>query len=335
MNLSIRKLEPLLEPIAASLCAAALAALIPSAGIAGHAAQIELRAFESITLSDRAFLDGDDEEHAPVLLTGELRIPTPGTQRLPAVVLVHGSGGISGYIADWAEELNAQGYATFMIDGFSGRGLASVLADQALLGRLNLIVDAYRARELLAVHPRIDAARIALVGFSRGGQAALYAAMLRFQQLHAQGGSAPFAAYAAFYPDCGTEYREGTSVTRAPMLIVHGSADDMNPVAPCRAHVEQLRAAGSDVRLMELEGAHHVFDWPALAEPLRIPSAVTMRGCRLLEVDRGRILNRVTGRPFTYSDPCVERGATFAYDAEAHEAARAALRELLATAFAQ
>lgn len=65
-----------------------------------------------------------------VTIAGELRIPTPGDDRLPAVVLLHGSGGVSGYVADWARELNATGLATFLIDGFTGRGIASTLNDQ-------------------------------------------------------------------------------------------------------------------------------------------------------------------------------------------------------------
>jgi hypothetical protein len=47
-------------------------------------------------------------------------------------------------------------------------------SNQALLGRLNFILDIYRALEVLASHPRVDPGRTALMGFSRGGQAALY-----------------------------------------------------------------------------------------------------------------------------------------------------------------
>jgi hypothetical protein len=50
-----------------------------------------------------------------------LRIPRPGTDRLPAVILVHGSAGIGGNVDYWQQQLNGIGVATFIIDDFAGR----------------------------------------------------------------------------------------------------------------------------------------------------------------------------------------------------------------------
>jgi dienelactone hydrolase len=60
-----------------------------------------------------------------------------------------------------------------------------------------MIGDTYRALELLATHPRIDPARIGVMGFSKGGGVALYAAMTRFQRRHGPAG-AKFAHHIAF-----------------------------------------------------------------------------------------------------------------------------------------
>ena len=46
-----------------------------------------------------------------------------GTGSTPAVILMHGSSGISGMENDWVRMLNDLGVATFMIDSFTGRGL--------------------------------------------------------------------------------------------------------------------------------------------------------------------------------------------------------------------
>jgi dienelactone hydrolase len=94
-----------------------------------------LHSFPSLTLSDQQFLNGDANAK-PVTVTGEFRI-AQGSGRLPVVVLIHGSGGIGANIEPWAQQFNAMGISTFLIDGFTGRGLTSVNTDQAMLGRLN------------------------------------------------------------------------------------------------------------------------------------------------------------------------------------------------------
>jgi len=64
----------------------------------------------------------------------------------------------------------------------------------AQLPRLAQAEDAFRALAILSKHPRIDPARIMVMGFSRGGQNALYASLKRFHRLHASPGT-EFAAY--------------------------------------------------------------------------------------------------------------------------------------------
>jgi dienelactone hydrolase len=84
------------------------------------------------------------------------------------------------------------------------------------------------------------------MGFSRGGQAALFASLNRFHQMWNKSGT-DFAAYISFYPDCMTTYISDTDVADKPIRIFHGTPDDYNPVAPCKRFVERLRAAGRDV----------------------------------------------------------------------------------------
>jgi dienelactone hydrolase len=89
------------------------------------------------------------------------------------------------------------------LDSFTGRGIAFTAEEQSQLSSLAMIGDAYRALELLATHPRIDPARIAVMGFSKGGAVALYSALTRFQRLHGPAG-ARFAHHIAFYPPATT-----------------------------------------------------------------------------------------------------------------------------------
>jgi dienelactone hydrolase len=291
------------------------------------AARTELHAINTLTLSDAQFLRGDDKGQ-PVITSGQLRI-AQGASRLPVVVLQHGSGGVGGNLEMWAREFNAMGISTFILDGFTGRGLTQVSSDQARLGRLNFVLDIYRALEILAKHPRVDSTRIALMGFSRGGQAVLYASVKRFQQTWNKSG-VDIVAYIPFYPDCMTRYVADTDIAERPIRIFVGAPDDYNPAAPCKAHVERLRAAGRDVQLTEYPNAPHSFDNPLNPQPPRVsPNSQTVRGCVIREDAAGTLINTATNEPFTYQDKCVERGPTLGHDPDATQSAKQAVKDFI------
>ena len=77
-----------------------------------------------MTLTDEQFLNGV-KDGKPATIAGELRIPSAGTGRLPAVVFLHGSGGVGLWLDNWAQEFLAMGIATFTVDSFAGRGTDS------------------------------------------------------------------------------------------------------------------------------------------------------------------------------------------------------------------
>src|ERR1700685_1338455 len=107
------------------------------------ASRVEIYAIPSVTISDQQFLTGD-ANGKPVTVAGEFRI-AQGAGRLPVVMLMHGSSGVGSTIEAWVHQFNQMGISTFVIDGFTGRGLTAVGPNQALLGRLNLIVAMYPA----------------------------------------------------------------------------------------------------------------------------------------------------------------------------------------------
>lgn len=294
------------------------------------AARVELHAIPSLTLSDQQFLAGDPNGKA-VTVTGEFRI-AQGAGKLPVVILIHGSGGMGPNVEAWARDFNAMGISTFALDGFTGRELTSVNQDQALLGRLAFTLDAYRILDLLAKHPRVDASRIVLMGFSRGGQGVLFASLKRFHQMWNKSG-AQFAAYIPFYPDCSTTYQSDTEVDK-PIRIFHGTPDDYNPVASCKRYVERLKAAGRDVVLTEYPNAQHGFDNPlGTPAPFTAKGAQTVRNCQIAEEPKGILINAVSKQPFTYKDPCVENDPHVNYDAEATTAAHIAVKDFLRATF--
>jgi len=310
-----------------TMAAAPLRAETPTADIA---ARIELHAIPTQTLSDREFLTGKDGK--PVTVAGELRI-AQGAGQLPVVVLMHGSGGMSAGIDSWSRMFNAMGVSTLAMDGFTGRGITAVSTDQSQLGRLNFILDLYGALAMLAKHPRVDPQRIVLMGFSRGGQAALFAAERRFHKLWNKSG-AEFAAYIPLYPDCSTTYADDTDVVAKPIRIFHGIADDYNPVASCRRFVERLKVAGRDVVLTEYPDAHHGYDTPLGTGPVVSKGAQTVRNCSIVEKADGMLVNAATNEPFSYRDACVQLDPHVGRNAAAATATQTAVAEFVRTLFA-
>ena len=86
------------------------------------AARTELRAIETLTITDQQFLTGDKSGKA-VTIAGELRLPQGSRSgKLPAVVLLHGSGGINGGNELWAKEFNEMGIARCFSIASAGAG---------------------------------------------------------------------------------------------------------------------------------------------------------------------------------------------------------------------
>ena len=267
-------------------------------------------------LSDKQFLLGDAEAKAAEVL-GELRVAR-GEGRLPVVVLIHGPGGIGPNVEMWSKEFNATGVSSFAIDGFTGRGLTQVSSNRALLGRLNFILDIYRGLDILAKHPRVDPQRIVLMGFSRGGQAALYASLKRFHTMWNKSG-AEFAAYLPFYPDCATTFIGGGDVADKPIRIFGGTPDDYNPIALCKPYVARLKSRWPRCRIDRIPGRAARLRQSAWSANATAQSAVAERAlrCEIAEEPAGILIDAASKQPFTYEDACVERVPHTGHDPDA------------------
>ena len=258
---------------------------------------------------------------------------------------MHGSGGIYNAMLDfWPKQLNAAGIAMLAVDSFGPRGVQSTADDQSQVPFAADVADAFAALRLLASHPRVDATRIAIVGTSRGGIAAWRTAVERV--IAAQAAQGPrFAAHVPMYSGgCSGAFplvvRPGV-FAKAPMLWLHGDADDYTPLAPCRDYARRIAEAGTPVEFVVLEGARHKFDSDDMRRIVVRGAVRSSPECPLeVDIDTLYAYDRSTGQRLAgeaYRDAlkaCSATGATVEGNRGARDKAAQAVTDFLRRALA-
>ena len=185
-------------------------------------------------------------------------------RRVPAVVIVHGTGGMEAKGPMYAQGFNAVGIATLEVDLWSPRNLAGGWDGRPRHVKETL-PDAFGALAYLAQHPRIDAQRIGIMGFSWGGVVSMLSADKGYAQQFAPEGQR-FAAHMPYYPICfgynrvpGYPFKD---LTGAPIYILTGADDKYdNDASMCQRLAEQLpEALRAQVKVKVYPNAEHGFN---------------------------------------------------------------------------
>jgi dienelactone hydrolase len=152
------------------------------------------------------------------------------------------------------QRLNGWGYGAMVLDSLGPRGIRSVCAPrlQPLVTRQDRAGDAIAAARWLQTVPRVDGARLAVVGSSHGGATAATVANRHFEA--AAGGL--IKAAVDYYGPC----REPAEHGSIPLLALAGDDDTWG--YPARTCTEFARAVGSaeDVTVRTYPGVVHAFD---------------------------------------------------------------------------
>ena len=298
-------------------------ALVVGAMLTAHAQTATVR---SGSYADFRQLLSREAPAGEVDIAMTLRFPDATRDRYPAVVIVHTIAGYAEANEGWhAEAFRKAGFATLTYSSTAARRLR----DGAVAsGWPSAVAEAYAALGLLANHPRIDPDRIAIVGFSFGGEVAYLTALERLRAALVPGRTR-FAAHVAFYPaGVYAAPAEPGSYTGAPILMLLGEKDDNLPVAKVQDYLAYARAAepALPVEVAIYPGAYHAWTAPSLGAPAFYPQYASTRKCPYLLLGESvpALLMGGQAKPIEASimQACLRdgRGYTMAYD----EAIRAA-----------
>ena len=250
----------------------------------------EILTFSSRTPQSFAQILHGIDAAPPIDIRGLLSLPANGAGKLPLVVMCIGSRGMkSGREEMYADALTAAGLAVLIVDGNTPRGVAETVSNQGPMPWPACALDALYALRFIRSDPRIDPARVALMGYSRGGCVTVMTYDERLQQ--AVAGETRFAAHVALYPPCYLRW-EHPQPTKAPLLMLLGSADDLAPEAQGRDYATALVAAGGRVEIVVFPGAHHSFD---ATEPAAATGGDNLSARTILVDDQGEMTERATG----------------------------------------
>lgn len=216
--------------------------------------------------------------NSPFSIDGPGHLPASGRAPTSAVVLLHGYGADGNDLISlaplWARllpdtlfvsphapfpcEINPAGRQWF---GFEGAPPETILAGTRLAASM---IDAFL--DTLMQRHGLPAERIVLGGFSQGGMMSLHVAPRRAEPL---AGVISFSG-ALVAPDRLAE----ETVSRPPILLVHGDADPVVPFSSMDEAATALRAAGFAVETESRPGLPHAIDQVALAVAARFLSRV-------------------------------------------------------------
>ena len=124
--------------------------------------------------------DLDNQESEEVF--GNLTFPENASEKdstiYPLIIGVAGSLGWAKHHYDYLKMYREMGIATFELNSFKSRGISSTVGSQVSVTTAMMILDSYRAFEILSKHPQINADKVAITGWSLGGAVTLFSSWI-------------------------------------------------------------------------------------------------------------------------------------------------------------
>lgn len=179
----------------------------------------------------------------------------------PTVLISHGSGCLTEHERRTASLVNSWGYNAVIIDHCTARGVSQYTSGNPPVSLLptNKALDYFEAAAWVKKQPWHQG-KVAVIGFSRGGAAALAATdierLIKSSNLEPEAKNL-LSGVVAYYPACYPSQRPRNP--QIPALIHHGNEDNLSPVSMCGYQREKI-SPNPNYRVVIYEGAHHGFD---------------------------------------------------------------------------
>jgi dienelactone hydrolase len=192
------------------------------------------------------------------VLEGYLAYPDNTLGKVPGVIVVHEWNGLGDYAQSRARLLAELGYVAFAADIY-GKGIRPTdvkgcAAESAKYkgDRKLMRARAKAAYDVLRKDPRVDAMKIAAIGYCFGGTVVLEMAR----------SGLPLKGVASFHGGLDTPVPSKMGSIKAKVLILHGADDPFAPADQVTAVEKELKAAGADYQVNLYGGAQHGFTNP-------------------------------------------------------------------------
>ncbi|WP_203291055.1 dienelactone hydrolase family protein [Maricaulis parjimensis] len=206
----------------------------------------------------------------------EMRLPETANGPVPALILLHGCGGLREVQNAYSDRVLQAGYAAVIVDSNGARGIgrfgamSRVCTAQTLWGQ-DRAADIAAVLDQLRDTPGIDGDRLALIGWSHGGWSLMEALA------YSGSGDQPRALSdqnlsltpqvrlaIAMYPYCGFPMRTSGADfdPDIPLRAILAEQDVIAPHAACIRRFDRAAAAGVDLEFSVWDGQSHAFDEP-------------------------------------------------------------------------
>jgi len=245
---------------------------------------------------------------------GILRLPAGNNtlEKYPLIIGVAGSLGWSDHHKEYMDMYRRIGIATFELKSFSSRGVTSTVGSQLDVTMAMMVLDSYRALDILSQHSKIDISKVAITGWSLGGGVSLFTAWKKI--IDSINPNNKFIAHLPIYPPCFIQ-PDNIEFGDSPIHILIGELDDWTPASACENLVDKISKNKKNIDITVYSNSHHSFD---SGKSLKvIPNAYSFKDCMFDMNDEGSVLMNYLNIPMNNSflqkiglSFCISRGAT-------------------------